>query len=165
MNALKLRLKLLKLRWNRFLDEQLSRIRQWEREYSIYILFGKIGFILLKYLFIFTLPFIILIRGSVYLHENLYLYSWLSLLGGMIMAATLIFIYVTLIRGKLSGKLGRQEDLTSSWILSGLIVFGYCLYGVIFLSGANAKTEAVRQEIPSPASDSQDGHQHPGIFG
>ncbi len=146
MSGVKLRLKLLKLRWNRFLDEQVSRLRQWEREYSFYILFGKISFILLKYLFIFTLPFILLIRGSVYLHEKFSLYSWISLLGGMILAAAVIFIYVTLFRGKLSGRLGRQEDLSSSWIFSGLIVFGYCMYGLIFLSGTNAKTESVRQE-------------------
>jgi len=106
----------------------------------------KLLFNLIKIVALLVLPFVILVRGAVYFHDHYQLMPWLALLGAMGATFVLIFIYMTFFYGKLTGKIGKSGVLYRRTFLSAIIVVGYCCYGLIFLSGANAKHDDVRSE-------------------
>lgn len=58
-----------------------------------------------------VLPFVALIRGAVFLHENYELFSWLSILGGVFLSALVLFIYFVFIQGRLTGKVGGFQGI------------------------------------------------------
>ncbi|HFA51423.1 MAG TPA: hypothetical protein ENJ95_20615 [Bacteroidetes bacterium] len=103
-------------------------------------------FKIIKLVFLFLLPFIVLIRGAVYLHENYRLYAWFSLLGGMLMSAAILFLYFVFIQGSMTGKTGSLKR--KSW-LAFTLVAAYCFPSVLYLSAANAKHPEVKKEFSS----------------
>ncbi len=107
---------------------------------------GKLIYNLLKIILLLVLPFILLVRGSVFFHEHYELYSWFSLLGGMGITVVVLFVYMTFFYGKLTGKVGKSSVLLRRTFLAFLLVLGYCVYGLIFISGSNTKHEEVRNE-------------------
>jgi len=106
----------------------------------------KLLYNLLKIILLLVLPFVILVRGAVYLHSNYELMPWLAMLGAMGATFVLIFLYMTFFYGKLTGKIGKSGVLYRRTLLAAILVAGYCGYGLIFLSGANAKHDEVRSE-------------------
>ncbi len=87
------------------------------------------------------LPFYALIRTSVFLYHRYQVTGWVALGGGALATALLIFLYLALASLRLGGK-GRVPK-TFRWG-TGLLVGAYCLYALIYLSSANAKTEEIR---------------------
>ena len=106
-------------------------------------------FNIFKALFILVLPFIVLIRGAVYLHVNYGLYAWFSLVGGIILSAIILFIYFIFIQGYFTGRLGNFKSLKRRYWLALVLMLVYCLPGVLFLSAANAKHDQVQKEFTS----------------
>ncbi|MEO1515600.1 MAG: hypothetical protein AAFV95_11320 [Bacteroidota bacterium] len=104
---------------------------------------------LLKLSLLLILPFIFLIRGAVYLHVQSELNPWACLLGGMGATILLLVIYFSVIHGRLTGQIGNMGSLKRRSLLALCLVLGYCLYGLLHLSNANAKQDAVRQEYRS----------------
>jgi hypothetical protein len=110
---------------------------------------GKFLFKTLQTFLLIVLPFVALIRGAVYFHEQYQLYAWFSLLGGVLMSAFILLIYFTLIQGRLTGKYGGMSGLKKRYWRAVIVVLVYCLPAVLFLSAANAKHENVRDEFTS----------------
>ena len=104
----------------------------------------RLLFTLGKLLFLFALPFFLLIRGSVFLHENYALSAWGSMLGGVFMSAALLFVYISYLHNRLAGRAGNARR---TYGLAFALVAVYCLPGLFYLSASNAKHEAVRQEF------------------
>lgn len=107
-------------------------------------MFRRLLFLLGKLLFLFALPFFLLIRGSVFLHENYALPAWGSILGGVLMSAALLFLYLNYLQGRLTGRAGNVRH---TYGLAFALVAVYCLPGLFYLSASNAKHESVRREF------------------
>lgn len=110
---------------------------------------GKFIYNLFKIVLLLVLPFILLVRGAVFLHEHHTGSPWLALLGGMMMAAVVLFVYLSFAYGKLTGKLGDSDNLMRRSALALVLVIGYGVYGLVFISGANTKHDEVRREYTS----------------
>ena len=104
---------------------------------------------LLKVIFLLLLPFIALIRGAVFFHEQYHLWPWVSLLGGVLVSALFIFFYSVYIQGYITGQIGDFKSLRKHYWIALVLVLVYCLPGVLFLSAANAKHESVQKEFRS----------------
>ena len=82
---------------------------------------GKILINIIKILTILLLPFTLLIRGSVWLHEEFQLMPWLCILGGMMVTIILLFIYFSLFYGQLTGEFGKSGALKRRLIIAFLV--------------------------------------------
>ena len=104
-------------------------------------------FNLFKILFIIILPFVVLIRGAVFLHEQYGLYAWFSLLGGVLMSAIILFLYFIFIKGYMTGQVGDFKSIKRKYWLALVLILVYCLPSVLYLSAANAKHSEVQKEF------------------
>jgi hypothetical protein len=92
------------------------------------------------------LPFFTLIRTSVFLLQRYSVSGWVALLGGAFATVILLFIYLAFLSLRLGGK-GRVPKVVRRG--TGLLVGAYCLYALVYLSGANAKTGEIRATYSS----------------
>lgn len=104
---------------------------------------------LIKVVFLLVLPFITLIRGSVFIHEQYNPWPFFSLLGGVLASALLLFFYITFIQARFTGKLGNAQSLKRSYWAALVLILVYCVPALLFLSAANAKHTAVQKEFTS----------------
>ncbi|MEM1319991.1 MAG: hypothetical protein AAGG75_07010 [Bacteroidota bacterium] len=103
----------------------------------------KFLYTLFKLFLLLTLPFIFLIRGSVFLHTHYELAAWPAILGGMLATALLLVIYFSFLYGRIYGKLGESGSLKRRLIIALLVVGGYSLYGLLYLSNQNVKHDKI----------------------
>lgn len=102
---------------------------------------------LFKIIFILVLPFIILIRGAVYMHFNKGWSSNMSLLVSIGITALLLVIYFSVFYGKLTKKKTKIRYLRRRFAISFFIVGIFVFHGIVFMSGDNAKTTGVEKEF------------------
>ncbi len=95
-----------------------------------------------------SLPFILLIRGAIYMHQEGF-QPYLSLSMGVILVTGLLVIYFTFFYGKLTGKTGRPGWLKRRAFFALFLVIAYCFQGLLFLSSGNAKSPDVLIEYKS----------------
>ena len=88
------------------------------------------------------MPFFLLIRTAVFLNLEKGLNGWAALLGGIIATILLLAVYVFFLFRKVKNK-----KLLAQFGLGGVsaLVGGFCIYGLLYLSSVNAKTESVRE--------------------
>ena len=96
---------------------------------------------------IIVLPFIILIRGSVYLHETYDYGGYFSLIGGIIITSVILVLYFTVFYGMIAKKVGDLGSFKRRWIIALLILVGYAIHGLFFISTNNIKSSALKSEI------------------
>ncbi len=104
---------------------------------------------IVKLILIFTLPFIVLVRGSVYIHEHYDPGARLSIIGGVIITALLLFIYIIVLHSKVSGKVSGSKSIKSKAVVSLLLVVGFAIHSMYFISGSNFKNPELKSEIRS----------------
>ncbi|UCG87951.1 MAG: hypothetical protein JSW71_05245 [Gemmatimonadota bacterium] len=109
-----------------------SRKRSWRR---------RIVFTLLGLFTVVVLPFVLLIRASVYLYLSRDIPTWLALGGGALASTILLTLCAAWLSKKLSGR-ARVKWLASRVVLP--LVLAYCLYSLLYLSSVNAKGPEVR---------------------
>ncbi len=109
----------------------------------------KIIFHLLRILIILILPFIVLIRGSVFLHHNFDVSPYFSLLGGIILTSIVLLLYLSIAFGKISGKVGGPKAFKNRWIIVLIMTMGFAIHGLFFLSSDNTKHAEVQKEFQS----------------
>ena len=102
---------------------------------------------LLKLLLLLVLPFILLIRGAVYFHSEYTLLPGASLIISGAITTVLLFIYLTFMYGRVTGKIGSTNALKRRSVIALLLVLGYSIYGLFFLSNTNAKSSEVHSEF------------------
>lgn len=115
---------------------------------------GRFFYLLIKIVLLLTLPFILLIRGAVYLYEQYQFNPWVCLGLGMLATAVLLAIYFSVFYGRLTGRWGESAGgfvarFRRRSFFALLIVLGYSLYGLLYLSNTNAKAPEVRKEYTS----------------
>lgn len=87
------------------------------------------------------LPFLLLVRLSVFLYSEAGWGSWSALLGAGFATAVLLALYVWLFRVRLQGRL-TVPKAALRWI--AFVVVAYLIYALVYLSSAQAKTAEVR---------------------
>lgn len=86
-------------------------------------------------------PFFLLIRLSLYLNIEYDWNAWLALGTGMAATIILLMVYLLLLFRRVKHKkLKRRLSMGSS----GLLVLGFCIYGIFYLSGVNAKDAEIQ---------------------
>ncbi len=101
---------------------------------------------IIKIPLLLALPFVILIRGSVFLHTNYEWFPWPALMGGAFAAVLILIIYLSLLHGKITGKMNSKGALKRRSMIALILVLGYCFHGALFLSSRNAKGADVQSE-------------------
>ena len=90
-----------------------------------------------------VLPFIILIRGSVYLHEKYFFHPLPAIIGGFFLTAVLLLFYLIFILGTPAQSLKRRFQLVLILLLS------YGGYALLYISGKNVKSTEIAREYTS----------------
>lgn len=86
------------------------------------------------------LPFIVLIRSSLYAYTNYSLNGWLALLGGALVTALLLMGYAIVVNYAFTKSYRVHKYIRRALIA---VVLAYCGYGLLYLSGVNAKNPQV----------------------
>ncbi len=102
----------------------------------------KIAFSVLLMIALGIIPFFVLIRTAVYLNLAQDWNGWAALIGGILSSTSLLGLYVLFLFRKVKNK-----KLLAQFGFGGVaaLVGGFCIYGLMYLSSVNAKTEDVRQ--------------------
>lgn len=102
---------------------------------------------IIRVVLILVLPFFILIRGSAFIHNRHDLGPWISLGGGALITAFILFIYMTFIYRRFTKKFGDSDNLKRRSLFALALVVLYCGYGLFFISSDNFKNPALKSEI------------------
>jgi multisubunit Na+/H+ antiporter MnhB subunit len=94
-----------------------------------------------------ALPFVLLIRGVVYLYNILHFSPWLALIGGMLCSATILMLYFAYIQ--YSWTQSFSFSLKRKYFIAFVLVMVYCLPAVFYLHPINAKYTSVQDEFTS----------------
>ena len=89
-----------------------------------------------------VLPFFLLIKTSIYLNIEQGLNGWVSLLGGIGATVSILLLYVIMLFRKVENK---KLLLRFSLGGVGILVGGFCLYGLLYLYSVNAKSDSVKE--------------------
>ncbi len=101
----------------------------------------RAGALLVATMAALILPFVLLVRLSVYLYSAQGLGSWTSLAVSAFVVFDLLLFYVLLVRLRFQRKLGVPKIVRRAL---AVVVASYLLYALVYLSGANAKTPEIR---------------------
>jgi len=130
------------------LDLDLGQIRRKPRRLWLKFLRVplKVGFFTLKVVLVLALPFVLLVRGSVYSYQEMGFHTWTALGSGVAVTVLLFLIYASWLWKRMTGK--RKVPRLARRVLM-LAVGGYAAYALLFLSAANVKTPELRDYYTS----------------
>ena len=100
----------------------------------------RAAWVSLKVFVALALPFFLLVRGSVYAYQDLGWGTWSSLATGIVATVLIFLVYASLLWKRMTGT-HRVPRLARRLLIAG--VGGYAVYGLLYLSAANAKTPEV----------------------
>lgn len=107
----------------------------------------RLFFRILLFIGILVLPFIILIRGAVLVHSEYNLGPFSSLLAGIGGTVLLLVIYMTYVHGRFTNRLGDYGAFKTRLYFALLIIVGFCIHAIFFLSSRHVKSNDVRNEL------------------
>ena len=102
---------------------------------------------ILKWLFVLLLPFICLIRGAIFVHSRYQPGPWISLAAGMAMTMFVMVIYMTVVHGKFNRTLGSIRAFKTRGYIAGMVIIGFVIHGLFFISSSNVKDPSLVQEL------------------
>lgn len=101
------------------------------------VVFGAFWLVLLA-----LLPFLTLVRLSVFLHQSYGVSGWGSVLGGILATVVLVLLYLMGASIRLGGR-GRVPRMARGAAIA--LVLAYSAYALVYLSSSNVKSEGVRE--------------------
>jgi len=107
----------------------------------------KLLYFLLKMLALVFLPFIILLRVSIFTHSTYELPATLSLGCGALATAFALMIYFSFFYGKITGKIGSFDSFKRRSTLALVVVLGFVAYGLFYINGSNVKHQEIKKEF------------------
>jgi hypothetical protein len=110
-----------------------------QRSWKLWAL--RLSFGLGAILFLIAFPFFLLVRFSVYLTLSHGLGAWSSLSGGILVTIGLLCIYLIILSFWVSN---RKLLIKAGGMGVSIMVLGYSLFSLFYLSGVNAKSEDVQ---------------------
>ena len=102
---------------------------------------------ILLYGILLVLPVILLIRVSVFCHQQYRLSPWWALTGGALVSAAIIFLYLGYLRHRLRHFFGDYRNIRRRYLFATIIVIAYCFPALFYFSATNAKHDAVHREF------------------
>jgi len=111
------------------------------------VMFNPFTF-LLKVLLLVLLPFIGLIRLSVYFHISQNLLPWVCIALATLMTVILLFIYLTFLHAWVTDYASNTRYTIKRRIgIAAFVVLLYVIHGIFYIGGTNIKSEDIRSEI------------------
>jgi len=107
----------------------------------------KILRIIFFILFIAVIPFILLIRLSIWFHIEFQYAAYVSIITAIFAVATLLFIYFSFIHTSITGKFGDYSGVKRRYIIALLFVVLYSGHALFFISGSNIKSKELASEF------------------
>jgi len=101
----------------------------------------------IKLIIFLILPFILLIRGAVYLHTSSNYLPWVCIFGSGLFTILLIFIYLSYLKNLFISSNDKANDYKRRLIISIAIVLLYGIHGIFYISVKNMKSFELRSEI------------------
>ncbi len=103
-----------------------------------------------KLVILIVVPFLVLIRGSVFFHEYFRLGPYLSLSLGGLLTLTVLLVYFILLYKRVFGQYNlTYKSILGKAALASLLLFSYVGYTLFYLSDDHAKTSTVKSEFTS----------------
>jgi hypothetical protein len=109
-------------------------------------LLGKLAFATFRVVVIVTAPFVVLVRGAVWLYRDHAFPTWLALLVAGVLTLALLSAYGAWVSRRFTGR--ARLGFVAKWVAAPLVV-GYCGYALLHLSRVNAKDDAVHSVYTS----------------
>lgn len=100
-----------------------------------------------KVVAILTLPFIMLVRGSVYIHDHYDPGARLSIIFGIGITSFLVLVYISFLHKKVAGSISGSKSLKSKMAISFIMVAGFAIHSLYFISDRNFKNPQLKTEI------------------
>ena len=97
-------------------------------------------------LLLIALPFVVLIRGAIWMHTEYETLPWLSILFGTVVMTVVLLVYFTYLYGKITGKVGKKGWLKRRARIALIIALAYVLQSALYFSNKNAKSPEVKRE-------------------
>lgn len=96
----------------------------------------KIAVVICGLMILSVLPFLVLIRTSLFVYERYGLNGWLALGLGVGVTILLLLLYATIVSYRI-----KQTARVHKYVRRGImiLVLAYCGYGLLYFSGVNAK--------------------------
>jgi hypothetical protein len=88
-----------------------------------------------------TAPFLVLVRGAVWLYERHGLPAWLALAAAGAATLLLLTVYGAVLSRRLTGR--ARAGFVAQWVAAPLVV-GYSACALLYVSSVNTKNDAVR---------------------
>lgn len=107
-----------------------------------------LGYIIRFILFI-SIPFVVLMRGAIWLHKEYHAFPWFSIAFGALVMSVVLFVYFSFIWGRITGSVGKPGWVKRRMWFVIIIAMAYVMQSVLFLSASNAKTGEVKREYSS----------------
>ena len=104
-------------------------------------LVGRAAFAAVGIGLVVTAPFLVLVRGAVWLYERHGFPVWLALAVAGAGTLLVLTLYGALLSRRLTGR--ARAGFVARWVAAPLVV-GYCAYGLLYVSSVNTKNDAVR---------------------
>lgn len=99
----------------------------------------KFVFRYLLFLVLVSLPFVLLVRGSVHLHEKYHFYPFVAVIGGFLFTCLLLFVYLII--------LGTPTRfIRERWKIAAFLLLAYCGYSQWYIAGKNVKSKEIARE-------------------
>lgn len=103
---------------------------------------------LLKLILLIVLPFLGLIRLSVYFHVHQNLLPWICIAAATFMTILLFFIYLTFLHAWITDYAGNTRyTVKRRFGISAFVVLLYVIHGIFYIGGSNLKSADLRKEI------------------
>lgn len=106
----------------------------------------RIIFFVIRLALVLCLPFIVLIRGAIYVHTEFATFPWISILFGTIIMTGVLLLYFNIFYGRLTGLRGKPGWLKRRSKFALLVASLYVLQSVFFISTKNTKGSEVHRE-------------------
>lgn len=107
----------------------------------------KFFYHIIRIALVLVLPFILLIRGSIFLKHQLDWSPWSCVLGGVMGTVFLLFLYLTFAYGKITGRVGGPKAVKRRFFMILILVIGFAAHGLFYLSSENMKYKEIRKEF------------------
>lgn len=102
---------------------------------------------LLGLLWLAGLPFILLLRVSVWVHVHYQPYAWLSILAGAMAMSLVLWGYFLFLHQQFVKKIIRPKAMQRNYAVLFVLVLAYCGNSVWSISTYNVKEEALKVEF------------------
>jgi hypothetical protein len=96
--------------------------------------------------FVVAMPFILLVRTSLYLYLQQQMNTWVALTGGIVVTGIVLFAYTAYLRRRWFGTWEMSGRMFKTMLL---IVVLYSGYSLMYISSSNVKSESVRSTYRS----------------